>query len=90
MITLIKKLFENDKIRYLFAGGCTTLVNFIVFFSLRLLTHINRNTCNVIAIIMAIIFAYFINKIFVFQSKTEGTLNMIRYPLEPQGYFPWV
>ena len=27
---------------------------------------------------MAIIFAYFINKIFVFQSKTEGTLNMIR------------
>lgn len=78
MIILIKKLFENDKIRYLFAGGCTTLVNFIVFFSLRLLTHINRNTCNVIAIIMAIIFAYFINKIFVFQSKTEGTLNMIR------------
>lgn len=72
MIDFIIKCFKNDKIRYLFAGGCTTLVNLITFFLLRLLTSIERNVCNVIAIIMAITFAYFVNKYFVFQSKSKS------------------
>ncbi len=71
MNNFIKKYFKNDKIRYLFAGGCTTAVNLISFFLLRSLTNIERNTCNVIAIIMAITFAYFINKYFVFRVKTK-------------------
>ena len=78
MSDLIKKLFANDKIRYLFAGGLTTLVNMVAFFGLRLLTDIDRNLCNIIAIILAIIFAYFINKIFVFRSKTKNALDAIR------------
>lgn len=78
MLNLIKKLFANDKIRYIFAGGCTTLVNFLVFFSLRILTNIDRNVCNIIAIVMAIIFAYFINKYFVFKSKTKNLSEAIR------------
>lgn len=73
----IEKLLKNDKIRYVIVGGCTTLVNMISFFLLRLLTGIDRNTCNVIAIILAIIFAYFTNKFFVFQSKKLGTYATI-------------
>ena len=32
MKAFIKKLFDNDKIRYIFAGGCTTMVNLVTFF----------------------------------------------------------
>ena len=81
MYDLIRKLLKNDKIRYIIAGGLTTLVNYIVFFGLRFLTDINRNTCNIIAIIMAIIFAYFINKLFVFESKTSGVVDAVREAL---------
>lgn len=72
MLELIKKLFANDKIRYLIAGGCTTFVNLITFFVLRSFTDIGRNECNAIAIAMAIAFAYFANKFFVFRSRGLG------------------
>ena len=85
MYDLIRKLLKNDKIRYVIAGGLTTLVNFVVFFILRFLTDINRNICNIIAIIMAIIFAYFINKFFVFRSKTDGASDTIREALSFLG-----
>ncbi|MBE5953088.1 MAG: hypothetical protein E7257_02885 [Lachnospiraceae bacterium] len=77
MFNLIKKMLASDKIRYLVAGGCTTLVNLVAFFLLRNFTDINRNTCNAIAIAMAIAFAYFINKYFVFRSKKLGFLGTI-------------
>lgn len=73
----IEKLLKSDKIRYLIVGGCTTLVNFIVFFGLRLLTPASRNLCNVIAIICAILFAYVTNKYFVFESKNLGIYKTI-------------
>lgn len=77
MFNLIKKMLASDKIRYLIAGGCTTFVNLIAFFLLRNFTDINRNTCNAIAIAMAIAFAYFANKLFVFKSKKLGFIGTI-------------
>ena len=77
MFDLIKKMLANDKIRYLVAGGCTTLVNLIAFFLLRNLTDISRNLCNAIAIAMAIAFAYFANKFFVFKTKKLGVIGTI-------------
>lgn len=71
MSSFINKMISSDKVRYLIAGGCTTLVNFIAFFALRNFTTIQRNICNVIAILLAIAFAYFINKFFVFKSKND-------------------
>ena len=77
MLTMINKLLANDKIRYVIAGGCTTFVNLIAFFLLRSFTSIERNVCNVIAIVMAITFAYFANKFFVFRSKTDSFFKTI-------------
>lgn len=77
MLTMINKLLANDKVRYLVAGGCTTFVNLITFFILRCFTSIDRNLCNVIAISMAITFAYFANKFFVFRSKTKGLFKTL-------------
>lgn len=31
----ILKLYENDVIRYIFWGGCTTLVNLVSFYIMR-------------------------------------------------------
>lgn len=72
MFELLNRLQKNDKIRYLIGGGLTTSVNIVTFFFLRAWTSIGRNLCNVIAVIVAIAFAYFINKLYVFQSKTKG------------------
>lgn len=77
MLKYIKKLCSNDKIRYLIAGGCTTFVNLITFFCLRSFTEIGRNQCNAIAIAMAIAFAYFANKFFVFRSKKLGLTGTV-------------
>ncbi len=77
MVQLIKKLLENDKIRYLIGGGLTTLTNLVMFFLLRTFTAIDRNICNVIAIICAIIAAYFLNKLFVFRSHTDSISKLI-------------
>lgn len=76
-MSFVKKIIANEKMRYLIAGGCTTAVNLVVFFLLRVLTPISRNTCNAIAIAMAIAFAYFANKFFVFQSRRRGTYETI-------------
>ena len=39
MKALIKKLYENDVVRYVFFGGCTTLVDLISFFLQRNLDY---------------------------------------------------
>ncbi|MBQ6231374.1 MAG: YfhO family protein [Eubacterium sp.] len=77
MITKIKQLFKDEKIRYLFAGGCTTCVNIITFFLLRHLTGLDRNICNFIAICFAITFAYFAAKFFVFNFKQDSVQGVI-------------
>ena len=35
MTALIKKLYASDVVRYVFFGGCTTLVNLVSFFLMR-------------------------------------------------------
>ena len=53
----ILKLYENDVIRYIFWGGCTTLVNLVSFYIMRELGIILM-AANVVSIILAILFAY--------------------------------
>ena len=60
----LKSLYESDVIRYLFFGGCTTMVNMVSFFILRQL-KIELNIANVISVILAILFAYVVNSKFV-------------------------
>lgn len=68
---LIMKCWNNDVLRYIFFGGCTTLVNLITYYVLRLLTLINMNIANTIAVAVSILFAYFVNSRFVFLSQAE-------------------
>ena len=66
----IRKMYESSVIRYIFFGGCTTMVNLVSFFILRNL-KVELNIANIISIILAILFAYVVNSKYVFQDKCE-------------------
>ena len=69
--------YQNDVIRYVFFGGCTTLVNLVCFFVLRK-CRVELNIANLISIITAILFAYVVNSRYVFQDKCETFKDHIR------------
>ena len=77
MKQLIKKLYASSVVRYVFFGGCTTLVNLISFYVLRKL-RVGLNIANVISIILAILFAYVLNSRFVFHYKCQTLEDHIR------------
>ena len=76
----IKELYIKNKevINYLFFGGCTFLVSIISFYLLNKILNINTHISNIISWILAVTFAYITNKIFVFESKTRKTKDIIR------------
>ena len=69
---MIFKLFKKYQsvIAYLFFGGLTTLINFVVFFIFDSGLHWNYQVANFIAWFLSVLFAFFTNKLFVFQSKS--------------------
>ena len=70
MKELIKKLFKQHMIRYVFFGGCTTLVNLVSFALLRY-AGVPLNPANFVSIVLAILFAYIVNSKYVFEKKYE-------------------
>lgn len=73
----IKKLMEKEMVRYVIAGGMTTAVNLVSFFVLRLVTDLSRSAANIIAIMLAILFAYFANGFYVFRSEQRKSIGRI-------------
>lgn len=66
----IKELFFKYKeiIMYLIIGVLTTVVNYITFVIVT--NFFEEHISNIIAWIVSIIFAYFTNKLYVFESKS--------------------
>lgn len=65
MISILKKY--KTQIKYLIFGVLTTVVDFVISFLLYKVT--NHHIANIAAWCGAVIFAYAVNKIFVFESK---------------------
>lgn len=76
----IKELIKKYKevIRYLVIGILTTVINYIVFAILVNNVKIEMHTSNIIAWIVSVIFAYFTNKLFVFESKSFKLNTLIK------------
>ena len=72
MKKLILVLWNSAAVRYVFFGGCTTLVNLVSFWVLRRFTPLNIHFSNMISIFLAIVFAFLVNGTFVFHSQTKG------------------
>ena len=66
----LKELFVKyyDIISYLFFGGLTTVVNYLVYLPCYNWLHLSATVSNMIAWAVAVIFAYLTNKPFVFKS----------------------
>ena len=77
MKKLILKMYENDVIRYIFWGGCTTLVNLVSFYLMRI-AGLPLMAANIISIILTILFAYVVNSRFVFHDSCETLKDHIQ------------
>lgn len=60
---------HNRIIKYIFFGVLTTLVNYLVYFPLYNLCHLSATVSTVISWVVSVLFAYFTNKPFVFETK---------------------
>lgn len=82
MLKLVKDLYLKYKeiIHYLIAGGLTTVVSLGSYY-LCVVTFLNPDNgfqlqaANVISWICAVTFAYFVNRIFVFESRSKDYLR---------------
>lgn len=79
MVNKIRTLIYKhwDILSYLFFGGLTTVVNYLVYLPCFNLLGLSASVSNVIAWVVAVAFAYLTNKPFVFKSydwswKTVG------------------
>ena len=68
----VKELYYKYKelIKYLIIGVLTTVVNYVIFAICVKIIHIDMHISNIVAWIVSVIFAYFTNKLFVFESKS--------------------
>ena len=78
----MKKLFallrkHEEVISYLFFGGLTTLVNYIVYLPCYNLLRLSGTLSNVTAWVVAVAFAYLTNKPFVFKSHDWSAKTVI-------------
>lgn len=71
---VLDKLINRETITYMIAGGLTTAVNFISYESLYQIGLPNL-TANAWAWVIAVTFAYIVNKISVFRAKSSGILE---------------
>lgn len=60
---------HRELVSYVFWGGMTTVVNYVTYFLLRNAFQVPLIASNVIAWAVSVLFAYFVNKLFVFQSR---------------------
>lgn len=68
---------HREELLYLFFGVLTTLVNMIVFFALNAI-GINELLSNAAAWVLAVLFAYVTNSVWVFRQRGQGTAEKLR------------
>jgi len=88
----IKKYYLKYKeiINYLVFGGLTTLVNLLVYYLLSFTIFNTDNSIElqlviIISWICAVVFAYFTNRKYVFESKNNGKKEIIKFFLSRLG-----
>ncbi len=74
----MKKLQASQLVRYVLTGGMTTVINYIIYLGLSMLT-INYLAANSLAWLGAVIFAYFANREMVFQSRGNRSREFLQF-----------
>ena len=79
---MLNKLFNLYKkykeiINYLIFGGLTTLISIVTYAIFTKVFNIDYLISNILSWIIAVLFAYITNKIFVFESKSKKNIKEI-------------
>ena len=83
----MRKLYEfikknylkyKEMVNYLIFGGLTTVLNFIVYIIFTRCFSLEEVLSSGLAWIISVLFAYVVNKIFVFESKVKGVVNILK------------
>ena len=76
----MRELFRKYReiILYVFFGGCTTLVNIVVYYAMTRFLGVGEYASNVTAWILSVLFAYVTNKIWVFESRSREAKVLLR------------
>lgn len=67
-----EKLLNREVIMYVIFGVATTLVNLIISFILEGIVKVNGEIASAVGIIASILFAYFTNRKWVFNTQAKG------------------
>lgn len=70
----------NEIIKYVIAGILTTIIS-IVSYNLFRNININYKICTILSWILSVIFAYFVNKIYVFNKRENSLKEFINFVL---------
>ncbi len=75
LLHFYRKFFKKyeEIISYLIFGGLTFVINYVAYALLTLPLHLNYLVATVISWVVAVVFAYWTNRCFVFKSKNKGT-----------------
>lgn len=68
----------KEVILYIFFGGCTTLVNIVVYYICAHLLSLGTVPSTAVAWILSVAFAYITNKIYVFESRSRELRAIVR------------
>ena len=71
-MNLIKKLANKETVLYLIFGVLATVLNIVLFYLFINVWKISTGLGNIIDTIVCILFQYFTNRIWVFESKNTG------------------
>ncbi len=71
-MSLIKKLANKETVLYLIFGVLATVLNIVLFYLFINVWKISTGLGNILDTIICILFQYFTNRIWVFESKNNG------------------
>ena len=71
-MSLIKKLANKETVLYVIFGVLATVLNIVLFYLFINVWKISTGLGNIIDTIVCILFQYFTNRIWVFESKNNG------------------
>ena len=71
-MSLIKKLVNKETFLYLFFGILATILNILLFYLFVNIWKLPTGIGNILDTVICILFQYFTNRIWVFESKNKG------------------
>ena len=71
-------LKSKEVASYLFFGVCTTLINWVSYYILYNMCYVSNVVSTIIAWVLAVTFAFFTNKKWVFESKSYSAKTVVK------------